>query len=61
MPGWLQPITHLVPAKWFVVVIREILLKGVGLADLWLETLILVGMGAVFLFASALSFNVRLE
>jgi ABC-2 type transport system permease protein len=61
MPGWLQPVTHLVPAKWFVRIIRGLLLKGVGLGDLWLETLILGGMGLFFLLASALSFNVRLE
>jgi ABC-2 type transport system permease protein len=61
MPDWLQPITHLVPAKWFVIIIRELLLKGAGLAELWWETLILVGMGLLFLIASALSFNVRLE
>jgi ABC-2 type transport system permease protein len=61
MPGWLQPVTHLVPAKWFVIIIRELLLKGAGLAELWLETLILAGMGLFFLAASALSFNVRLE
>ena len=61
MPDWLQPLTHVVPAKWFVRIIRELLLKGVGLGDLWMETLILVGMGGVFLVASALSFNVRLD
>jgi ABC-2 type transport system permease protein len=61
MPNWLQPFTHVVPAKWFVIIIRELLLKGVGLAELWMETLILVGMGLFFFAASALSFNVRLE
>jgi ABC-2 type transport system permease protein len=61
MPAWLQPITHLVPAKWFVIIIRELLMKGAGLAELWWETLILGGMGLFFLAASALSFNVRLE
>jgi len=61
MPAWLQPVSHVVPAKWFVRIIRGILLKGVGLADLWLDTLILVGMGLFLLVASTLSFNVRLE
>jgi ABC-2 type transport system permease protein len=61
MPAWLQPITHLVPAKWFVIIVRDLLLKGVGLTHLWLETVILGGMGLFFLAASALSFNVRLE
>ncbi|MFB6248236.1 MAG: ABC transporter permease, partial [Salinibacter sp.] len=61
MPAWLQPVTHVVPAKWFVRIVRGLLLKGVGLAHLWLETVILGGMGLFFLVASALSFNVRLE
>ncbi|PQJ36217.1 hypothetical protein BSZ35_01280 [Salinibacter sp. 10B] len=61
MPDWLQPVTHVVPAKWFVHIIREILLKGAGLDLLGLETLVLVGMAGVFLGASTLSFNVRLE
>lgn len=61
MPTWLQPFTHLVPAKWFVRVIRSILLKGTGLEFLWTDTLILAGMAVVFLGASAFSFNVRLE
>jgi hypothetical protein len=33
----------------------------VGLAELWWETLVLAGMGAVFFAASALGFSVRLE
>ena len=61
MPSWLQPFTHLVPAKWFVRIIRSVLLKGGGLEFLWVETLILASMAAVFLGASALSFNIRLE
>jgi ABC-2 type transport system permease protein len=61
MPDWLQPLTHVVPATWFVRIVRGLLLKGVGLGHLWMETLILVGMGLFFLVASALSFNVRLE
>jgi ABC-2 type transport system permease protein len=61
MPAWLQPLTHVVPAKWFVRIIREILLKGVGVAHLWVETLILGAMALFFLLASAFSFNIRLE
>ena len=31
MPGWLQPVTNIVPARWFIVIARGIMLKGVGL------------------------------
>lgn len=60
MPDPLQKVSHIVPAKWFLRVIRGIMIKGVGLEALWKETLILVGMTAVLLVASVRSFNVRL-
>jgi ABC-2 type transport system permease protein len=41
MPAVLQAITYLVPARYFLVVIRGIFLKGVGLAVLWKELLFL--------------------
>ena len=61
MPRALQPVTSLVPAKWFVLVARGIMLKGVGLSFLWQETLVLLLMAAVLLAASARSFRTRLE
>ena len=60
MPAWLQPVTHAVPGKWFILISRGIMLKGVGLAELWQETLILAGMMAVLLVAAVRSFRVRL-
>lgn len=61
MPGWLQPVSHLVPAKWFLHVVRGVLLKGVGLEVLWSDALILLTMGTLFLGASLVGFDVRLE
>ncbi|HEV3486433.1 MAG TPA: ABC transporter permease, partial [Vicinamibacterales bacterium] len=60
MPGWLQPVTNVVPARWFIVIARGIMLKGVGLAHLWQETLILVLMMVVLLAVSVRSFKPRL-
>jgi ABC-2 type transport system permease protein len=60
MPTALQVIANVVPGKWFVLVARGIMLKGVGLAYLWQETLILAGMAALLLVASSRSFKVRL-
>jgi ABC-2 type transport system permease protein len=42
MPGWLQVITYLVPARYFLVILRGIILKGEGLAPYWRELLALV-------------------
>lgn len=61
MPGVLQLIANVVPAKWFVLIARGIMLKGVGLEYLWQETLVLAGMAALLLVASTRSFKVRLQ
>jgi ABC-2 type transport system permease protein len=61
MPRVLQWISNIVPAKWFVLIARGIMLKGVGLSVLWPETLVLAAMTLVLLVASARSFNVRLQ
>ena len=61
MPRVLQWVANVVPAKWFVLIARGIMLKGVGLEYLWRETLVLVGMAVVLLAASARSFKVRLS
>jgi ABC-2 type transport system permease protein len=61
MPRVLQWIANIVPAKWFVLIARGIMLKGVGLSVLWPETLVLAGMAVALLVASARSFNARLQ
>lgn len=60
MPLPLQWLTNLVPAKWFVLIARGIMLKGVGLAHLWQETLVLATMALVLMTAASRSFRVRL-
>jgi ABC-2 type transport system permease protein len=61
MPRALQIVSTIVPAKWFVLIARGIMLKGVGLSYLWLETLVLAGMALLLLTASARSFHIRLD
>lgn len=61
MPRPLQWISIVVPARWFVFIARGIMLKGVGLAYLWRETLVLAAMTLLLLVASARSFKVRLQ
>jgi ABC-2 type transport system permease protein len=60
LPGWLQLITHAVPARWFIVISRGIMLKGVGLAYLWQELLILTAMLLVLMAAAIRTFKPRL-
>jgi ABC-2 type transport system permease protein len=60
MPLPLQIVTNVVPARWFVEIARSIMLKGVGLAYLWQETLVLAVMAVALLVASTRSFSERL-
>jgi drug efflux transport system permease protein len=61
MPEALQVVSYVVPGRWFVAIARGIMLKGIGLAYVWRETLVLGAMAAVLLVASMRSFNERLE
>jgi ABC-2 type transport system permease protein len=61
MPTALQWIANAVPAKWFVLIARGIMLEGVGLEYLWRETLVLAAMAVVLLGLSARSFRTRLQ
>jgi drug efflux transport system permease protein len=61
MPWPLQTLSNVVPARWFVLVARGIMLKGVGLAYLWRETLILGLMAVALLTISTRAFKARLD
>ena len=61
MPKPLQIISNIIPAKWFIIIIKGIMLKGVGLAYVWKETLILVGMTVFFIGVSIKKYKIRLE
>lgn len=60
LPGWLQVISAGIPARWFIVIARGIMLKGVGVAVLWQELGILLLMLAVLMTAAMRSFRPRL-
>ena len=61
MAAPLRVLSNIVPAKWFVIIARGVMLKGAGLATLWQETLVLLAMTLVLLALSARSFHERLE
>ncbi len=61
MPLPLQIISHAIPAKWFIIIIKNIMLKGVGFSYIWKQTLVLAGMALIFIGASVKSFKTRLE
>lgn len=61
MPQVLQWFSHIIPARWFLVIVRSIMLKDSSLLFLWKETLILLAMTIAFIVLSVRSFKVRLE
>lgn len=61
MPLPLQVISNIIPAKWFIIIIKAVLLKGATLGAIWKETLILIGMTVFFIAVSIKKYKVRLE
>ncbi len=60
MPEPMQYLTYLIPLRYFLVIIRGIFLKGVGLDVLWPQAAALCGFGIAVLTVSALRFQKRL-
>jgi ABC-2 type transport system permease protein len=61
MPVPLQLLSNLMPPRWFIVILRNIMLKGTGILFVWKETLILISMTFVFIALSIKNFKIRLE
>ncbi len=61
MPLPLQIISNVIPAKWFLIIIKDIMLKGVGIMYVWKETLVLVGMTIGLIGLSIKKYNIRLQ
>lgn len=61
MPLPMQIISNIIPAKWFIIIIKAIMLKGVGIEYIWKETLILIGMTVFFIALSIKKYKIRLE
>ncbi len=60
LPWPLQLISNIVPARWFIVIVRGIMLKGAGIVHLWQELLVLAVMLTVLLVVAIKSFRARL-
>jgi ABC-2 type transport system permease protein len=60
MPVPLQIISNVVPAKWYYIIVKAVMIKGLGFSAVWKETLILVGMTVLLLGISIRTFKIRL-
>ena len=61
MPKILQWFSTLMPARYFIIIVKNIMIKGSGIGIVWKETLIIAGMTVFFLVMSIKKFKVRLE
>lgn len=60
MPLPLRTISNAVPAKWYYLVVKDVMIKGVGIAGVWKETLVLAGMLVLLLALAIRKFKIRL-
>jgi len=56
--GW---ISSVLPPRYFIVIIKNIMIKGTGFIYVWKETLILVVMTVIFIGLSIRNFKIRLQ
>ena len=61
MPQFLQYVSAIVPLRYFLVIIRALLLKGVGVAALQNEIIALVIFAVVIMGAASARFRKRLD
>ncbi len=60
MPLPLRFISNFIPAKWFFIIVKSVMIKGVGIKLVWKETLILSGMMLFFFGMAIKKFKTRL-
>ena len=61
MPKVYDYVSFLFPPRWFVVIIKSIMIKGTGLSDIWRETLFIIVATLIFIGISVRKFKSRLE
>jgi len=61
MPGYIQPVSWLLPFTYFVEIIRGLLLKGNSMSDLVVDYLALLGFATVFTWLSIVRFRKYLD
>ncbi len=60
MPEWIQWITYAIPLRYFLVIVRGIFLKGVGVDVLWPQMAALLACGLVLIALATLRSSKRL-
>ncbi len=61
MPDIYHYISLIMPSRWFIVIIKNIMIKGAGFWAVQVETYVLLGMTIFFIALSAKRFKIRLD
>ena len=61
MPKIIQGITYIIPLRYFMTIMRGIILKGVGFTELWFDVAMLFVLGSAVFTLSILRFKKRLD
>jgi ABC-2 type transport system permease protein len=61
MPKIYDYVSSILPPRYFIVIIKSIMIKGTGILFIWKETLVLVLMTIVFIGLSVRNFKIRLQ
>jgi ABC-2 type transport system permease protein len=61
MPDILYYISFAMPPRYFIDIVKAIMIKGSGMDMIWKETLVITGMTLFFIAMAAKKFKVRLE
>ncbi|MDD5167117.1 MAG: ABC transporter permease [Candidatus Omnitrophica bacterium] len=57
MPKFIQAVTYLVPARYYIVVLRDLFLKGNGIETIWDEAILLFLFAFIMLFLAVKKFK----
>jgi ABC-2 type transport system permease protein len=61
MPVALQIFSNIVPSKRYYIIVKSIMIKGVGFSVIWKETLIFAAIMVFLFFLSLKSFKIRMQ
>jgi ABC-2 type transport system permease protein len=61
MPWIFQMISNVIPSRYYYIIIKAVMLKGLGFSYVWKETLILAGMALLLLAVALKKFKTRLS
>lgn len=61
MPALLRYLSNIIPAKWYILAVKKIMIQGADIRLVWQEVLVLASMATLLLSVSLKLFKQRLE